>query len=183
MIVKVVPHDPSWEEMYRAESPVIAHILKDILVDIHHIGSTAVKGLSAKPIIDIMPVVTDITLVDRYDAAFEALGYECMGEFGIPGRRYLRKGGDTRTHQVHIFEKSNLWDIRRHLAVRDYLRAHPKTATEYGQLKAALADKFPDDIKGYCDGKDSFVKRLEQDALRWYQVNHGKYASRPVQPS
>ena len=84
-----------------------------------------------------------------------------------PGRRYLRKGGDERTHQIHVFAQSDTGAIQRHLAVRDYLRAHPEKARQYGVLKQALAEKFPYDIDGYCDGKEAFMKELEGAALDW----------------
>ena len=90
-----------------------------------------------------MPVVKDIVAVDLYNGGFGSLGYEGLGEFGIPGRRYFRKGGEHRTHQIHIFEQSNHVDIERHLAVRDYLRTHPVAANEYGALKSELAMKYP----------------------------------------
>lgn len=157
--------------VYENESQKIKNILKDILVEVYHIGSTAVKGLAAKSIIDIMPVVTNISLVDKHNKEFVAIGYECMGEFGIEGRRYFRKGGDNRTHQIHIFEQSNHKDINRHIAVRDFLRTHPDIALEYGELKMELAYRFSEDIEGYCTGKDAFVKQLEKDALLWYQNN------------
>ena len=102
---------------------------------------------------------------------FEILGYEYVGELGIPGRRYLRKGKEERTHQIHIFEQSNHKDINRHIAVRDFLRTHPDIALEYGELKMELAYRFSEDIEGYCTGKDAFVKQLEKDALLWYQNN------------
>lgn len=172
MHVVVVEYDGNWPGLYRVEAEKIRKILGDNLVEIHHIGSTAVPNLVAKPIIDILPVVQKIARVDVCNAAFEAIGYECMGEFGIPGRRYFRKGGDNRTHQVHIFEWDNQTDIRRHLAVRDYLRAHRQAAAEYGQLKLRLAQKFPEDIEGYCDGKDNYVKQLEQQALSWFEKTH-----------
>ena len=91
-----------------------------------------------------------------------------MGEFGIPGRRYYRKGGENRTHQIHAFSEEDHWNIDRHLAVRDYLRAHPKEAKLYGDLKQRLAQQFPEDIERYCDGKDAFVKALEKRAYAWY---------------
>ena len=122
-------------------------------------------GLAAKPIIDIMPVVRSLGAVDGSRAALESLGYEYLGEFGIPGRRYMRKGGDERTHQIHIFQQDNRADIDRHLAVRDYLRCHPADAKAYGELKARLAAEHPYDIEAYCDGKDAFVQELEQKAL------------------
>lgn len=168
MEVKVVPYNPDWERMYRQESFCLRNILRNELVAIYHIGSTSVPGLAAKPIIDIMPVVKDINRIDRLNLEFERLGYECMGEFGISGRRYFRKGGDNRTHQMHVFQQDNRTDIDRHLAVRDYLRTHPSEAAHYGALKQGLALRFPHDIEGYCDGKDGFMKQLEAKALAWY---------------
>lgn len=167
MHVRVVGYDPRWPQMFAEEAEKIQKILGENCLAVHHIGSTAVPGLAAKPIIDILPVVRDLSLVDAQNAEFEAIGYECMGEFGIAGRRYFRKGGDERTHQIHIFAQESMQDIARHLAVRDYLRAHPSAAAEYGALKRRLAEEFSEDIEGYCDGKDAFVKQLEQTALRF----------------
>lgn len=154
--------------MYEAAREELVRVLAEELAAIYHIGSTAVPGLSAKPVIDIMPVVRRIAAVDEKREAFEALGYEYMGEFGIPGRRYLRRGGVERTHQVHIFGVESERNIRRHLAVRDYLRTHAEEAYAYGELKKELARRYPYDIDGYCDGKDDFVKELERRALAWY---------------
>ena len=165
--ITVVPYDPAWPGLYEAEAQAIAGVLGQRLTAIHHIGSTAVPGLAAKPVIDIMPVVWAVTEADECRADFEALGYEYLGEFGIPGRRYLRKGCDERTHQMHIFASDDVHAIARHLAVRDYLRAHPARAAAYGALKLELAARFPYDIDGYCDGKDAFVGALERDALEW----------------
>lgn len=108
--------------------------------------------------------------MDKVRKKFVELGYEYMGEFGILGRRYMRKGGDDRTHQVHIFERSDRENIVRHLAVRDYLIAHPQEAESYAALKRRLAALYPEDIGAYCDGKDAFVKALEEEALKWYSV-------------
>lgn len=167
--VIVTSYDPRWKVMFEEEAEEIKRILGSELVAVCHIGSTAVEGLAAKPVIDIMPVVRSVQRTDNFNVQFEALGYECMGEFGIPGRRYYRKGGDERTHQIHIFEEANRHDIIRHLAVRDYLRSHRQDAELYGQLKRRLAQRFPYDIEGYCDGKDGFVRELEEKALRWYR--------------
>lgn len=163
----VTEYNPAWPQMFKLEMEAIKKTLGENCLAIHHIGSTAVVGLAAKPIIDIMPVVKSLNAVDKVSKDFEALGYEYMGEFGIAGRRYLRKGGDERTHQIHIFEESNTQDIQRHLAVRDYLRCHPEAAYEYGELKLKLAREFPYDIDGYCDGKDEFVRGLELQAIKW----------------
>ena len=175
MEVQVVPYDPSWPSRYRREAALLREALGDCLVEIHHIGSTSVPGLWAKPIIDILPVVTAVEEADRRRAALEALGYEYLGEFGIPGRRYLRKGGERRTHQVHLFGRESRDEIRRHLAVPAYLRCHPDAARDYAQLKRRLARRFPRDIDGYCDGKDAFVKALERAALDcWETAGPGK---------
>lgn len=165
--IVVTEYSPEWAAEFERESEMIKNILKDNCVAIHHIGSTAVAGLKAKPIIDMMPIVADLRKVDALASEFEKIGYEYLGEFGIAGRRYLRKGGAERTHQIHIFEATNHADIERHLAVRDYLRAHNEAAEEYGNLKETLARKFPYDIDAYCDGKDEFVKKLEKTALEW----------------
>ncbi len=167
MFVEVVAYRPEWEEEFLREAEKLRAVLGRELLDIYHIGSTAVPGLCAKPIIDLMPVVRDLSMADAKRCGFEALGYEYLGEFGIPGRRYMRKGGEHRTHQAHIFAEGDRNNILRHLAVRDYLRAHPKEASAYGALKVELAGEFPRDIEAYCDGKDAFVKALERRALIW----------------
>lgn len=167
MEVRVVEANLRWPDLFQEEAEKISDILGDELVAIHHIGSTAIENLAAKPIIDIMPVVKDIGRVDALNAEFVALGYEALGEYGISGRRYFRKGFPVRTHQVHIFEEKNHRDIQRHLALRDYLRSHPIEAAEYGRLKMELARLYPRDIVGYMDGKDAFVKNLETKALQW----------------
>lgn len=165
--IVVCDYDPRWRDEFDRESARILAILGDNCVELHHIGSTSVEGLAAKPIIDMMPVVRSLERVDAAAAEFEKIGYEYLGEFGMAGRRYLRKGGDERTHQIHIFHESNRRDIERHLAVRDYLRAHPSVRDEYAALKRELAAKHPYDIDGYCDGKEAFVQRMEANALKW----------------
>ncbi|TBL78932.1 GrpB family protein [Paenibacillus thalictri] len=171
MYIVVTDHRDHWKQLFSEESRRIKHIFGNELIDIHHIGSTAVPGLKAKPIIDIMPVVRNIAKVDSFNDQMAGLGYECMGEFGMEGRRYFRKGGDHRTHQVHVFQETNREDITRHLAVRDYLRMHPDEADRYGDLKANLAKQFPENVEAYMDGKDAFVKEMEKKALQWYQTD------------
>ncbi|MCQ6563317.1 GrpB family protein [Paenibacillus mendelii] len=171
MNVVVTEYNDNWNQRFREESQKMKEIFDDELIEIHHIGSTSVPGLKAKPIIDIMPVVKDIEKIDSFNEQMIELGYECMGELGMIGRRYFRKGGDNRTHQVHVFQADNKDDLTRHLAVRDYLRAHSNEAKQYGNLKEDLANQYPKDIEAYMDGKDRFVKELESKALRWYMNN------------
>lgn len=165
--VVVTEYNPLWADMFDIEAMNIKEILGENCVEIHHIGSTSVAGLAAKPIIDIMPVVHNLEDVDKLASEFENIGYEYMGEFGISGRRYLRKGGEERTHHIHIFTENNTYDIERHLAVRDYLRTHKDICDKYANLKKELAKRYPYDIGGYCDGKNEFVKQMEREALEW----------------
>lgn len=172
--IVVTDYDPRWPSMFKKEAAAIRDILNENCIALFHIGSTSVPGLKAKPIIDMMPVVKSLKKVDDVSKKFEMIGYEYLGEFGIANRRYLRKGGNERTHQIHIFRADNQEEIARHLAVRDYLRAHKETADEYGRLKEKLAAVFPYDIDSYCQGKDPFMKALEQQALLWYNDNFSR---------
>ena len=173
--IKVVPYNPYWKVLFEEESTRIKEVITEGLVDVHHIGSTSVPDLSAKPIIDIMPEVLDLDVLDGFDDAMEGLGYIIKGEFGIPGRRFYLKGLIDRTHHVHAFE-SGSEGLARHLAVRDYLRDQPDEAAAYAELKVQLAARFSHDNDGYCDGKHEFVQQLEKRALRW--KNNAKVTSK-----
>src|SRR5574340_1299662 len=106
--VVIVNYNPAWPRLYEEEK---SHILKAIgryIVEIHHIGSTSVPGLAAKPIIDIMIGIRELLLVDKCVQPLQGLGYEYLGEYGIPGRHYFRKPpvalGTHRTHHIHMTE-------------------------------------------------------------------------------
>ena len=163
--ITVADYNPLWIKKYEEEAVLIKEILADNCIAIYHIGSTSVPGLAAKPIIDIMAAVRSLEKVDCAAEAFSKIGYEYLGEFGIEGRRYLRKGGNERTHQIHIFQMNDWSNIGRHLAFRDYMRTHEKERAQYAKLKIELARKFPYDIDGYCDGKENFVLQMEKLAL------------------
>lgn len=166
--IVVVEHDPAWRLAFEAEGKRIHRALGELVADLHHIGSTAIPGIFAKPIIDFLMVVTDIDELDERSSAMEGLGYEAKGEFGIPGRRYFRKNDafGKRTHHVHAFEVGSP-EIERHLAFRDYMIAHPEAAQMYSELKRRLAREYPDDIQGYMDGKDPFIKEHQARAIAW----------------
>lgn len=143
-------------------------MLGPALVAIDHIGSTAIPGIHAKPIIDMLAVTDDLALLDEETSRLEALGYEAMSEFGIPGRRYFRRNNSAgeRTHQIHAFQAGSP-QIARHLSFRDYLRAHPAAAREYDALKQRLAQAHPNDIGAYTDGKDAFIRDIDSRAAAW----------------
>jgi GrpB-like predicted nucleotidyltransferase (UPF0157 family) len=170
--VEVVPHDPSWQIAFDRESSQITVALGKNTIAIYHIGSTAIPEIYAKPIIDILVAVENIANVDEQNASMQALGYEVMGEYGIADRRFFRKDDriGMRTHHVHIFERGSA-QIDRHLAFRDYLRVHPRSAQQYSQLKQSLAQQYPDNIEKYMDGKDDFIKAIDIQAQQWRQQN------------
>ena len=166
----LVPHSPTWAPEFQTESTAISIALGIVAATVHHIGSTSIPGIHAKPIIDILVEVHAIESVDTKNSDMAQIGYEPMGEYGIPNRRYFRKinSQDTRTHHVHVF-KVNSEHVIRHLAFRDYLIAHPLKAQEYSALKLALATEHKDDWELYLDGKDPFIKETEQIAIEWHR--------------
>lgn len=166
--VEVVQPDPKWREAFEVESKRLADTLGENIIAIHHIGSTAIPNIYAKPIIDLLVEVKDLIKIDEQNAAMQLLGYQIMGEFGIPGRRFFRKENSDgiRTHHIHIFEVGSP-QIKRHLAFRDYLIAHPEDAQQYSDLKRKLAQEYPTDIEGYMDGKDGFIKEIDRKAAQW----------------
>lgn len=173
--VEVVPYDPTWPARFEEEAGLLRRVFGNQLVAIHHIGSTSIPEMAAKPIIDILPVVKEIRRMNAFDPTMLALGYESMGELGLPGRRYYRKGGaEHRSHHLHVYQVYNP-EIDRHLAFRDYLIFDTASAQRYQQLKLELAQRFPTDIVGYMDGKDGLIKELEAAALRWW---HNREAQR-----
>jgi GrpB-like predicted nucleotidyltransferase (UPF0157 family) len=168
MHIQVVPHDPAWRGQFENEAERIAAALGEIVVRLHHIGSTAIPGIGAKPIIDMLLEVRQIARLDDRRSALEALGYEGLGEFGIRGRRYFRKNdaAGVRTHQIHAFAAGSQ-EIERHLAFRDYMIAHYTAAQAYSALKQQLAQAHPDDLQAYMEGKNAFIKEHEAKALAW----------------
>lgn len=166
--VIVSPYDEQWNFLFTEEANELKRILSKEIVSIHHFGSTSIKGLESKPIIDILAVVRDITLVDQYNGELELFGYEGKGENGISGRRYFQKGGDDRTHHLHIYQIGSL-EIERHLAFRDYLRSHSVAMKEYGELKRELSQQFPYDIESYISGKEELALKIQEQALEWYR--------------
>jgi len=166
--VIVVPHDPSWASAFTRASAEAATALGSNLLEIHHIGSTSIPGIYAKPIIDMLAVAADIAAVDEENPQMHSLGYVAKGEFGIPGRRYFYRDDSfgIRTHQIHAFQRGSP-HVGRHLAFRDFLRVHADVAASYSDLKRRLADAHPHDIEAYMDGKDGFIKDVEAKALSW----------------
>lgn len=166
-VIRVVAHDPQWSEQFEQEAEELTAIFGQEIVAVHHIGSTAIPGILAKPIIDVLVEVQDIERIDTFNQEMIERGYLPKGEFGIAGRRFFIKGAEeSRSHHIHVFQTGDP-EFERHLAFRDYLRVHPEEAQAYSRLKQALARRFPHDINGYTAGKDDFIKEIERKAEAW----------------
>ncbi len=165
--IAVVAYNPGWTSLFAAERARLAQALGEAAISIHHIGSTSVTGLAAKPILDILIEAASLSAMDEKAREMEALGYEVRGENGIPNRRYYQKGGAQRTHHVHAFATGDE-NLIRHLAFRDYLRQHPEAAAEYARLKQTLASRFKNDPQAYQAGKNDFIEMHQKLALAWY---------------
>ncbi len=153
--------------MFRREREALASQVGDNLVEAEHIGSTSVPGLVAKPIIDMLVAVRSLEDLDAKAEWLRQVGYDYLGEYGIAGRRYLRRHhpDGTRALHIHAFLAGDE-NFHRHFAFRDYLRAHLGERDAYAAKKQTLVDSGVD-ADGYLDGKQAFVVAMEQRALAW----------------
>jgi GrpB-like predicted nucleotidyltransferase (UPF0157 family) len=168
--VELLPHDSAWAGRALAEAQTLADALGADLLNVHHIGSTSIPGIRAKPTLDLIPVIHSLSAFDARRRDVEALGYEWRGEFGLPGRRYCAKSSpDTgrRLVQLHCYEKGSP-EIDRHLAFRDYLRGHSEVAAAYEQEKMRCAHLHCDNSRAYADCKSVWISRTETAALTWW---------------
>ena len=168
MKVNVVEYRPEWAKMFEDEARVIRVALGDVSARVEHVGSTAVRGLAAKPIVDIMVGLEDFSLADGLVSKIEALGYEYVRKFEevMPFRRFFTKEMDgVRTHQIHMVAVGGeFWE--RLLLFRDFLRQNPEVAAKYASLKKELAGREWGDVDEYADAKTEFVRGIEEEARR-----------------
>jgi GrpB-like predicted nucleotidyltransferase (UPF0157 family) len=180
--IVVIDYDPAWPAMFERERANVAAALGPLAVIIEHVGSTAVPGLAAKPIIDLLIGARSLPEARAHGiAALQALGYTYVPEYRsfLPDELFFRKGvGGPWTHHLHVMEPSNpRWEHR--LLFRDYLRAHPEAAQDYVTLKRRLAATCKDDIAAYRNGKDAFVA----DAMAKARREYGASADRNAPPA
>jgi GrpB-like predicted nucleotidyltransferase (UPF0157 family) len=165
--VILVPHQPEWSNLALQEAEQIKEALSIEVIAIHHIGSTAIPSIKAKPILDFVLVVPDLESLDENSHEMESLGYTAKGERGIPGRRFFSKDTKgTRSHHVHAFQENNS-EISRHIVFRDYLVAHPQEAEKYERLKEELAARFPSRSGDYTEGKSGYIQETVVKARQW----------------
>jgi GrpB-like predicted nucleotidyltransferase (UPF0157 family)/GNAT superfamily N-acetyltransferase len=168
MKVKLSKYNPEWTTLFQKEKKLISDKLGDKIVTVEHIGSTAVPGLGAKPIVDIQLGVRKISDADKFIPKMEEIGYEYRNNFEnvMPYRRYFTKPGHYHVHTVEV--TSEFW--RRHLLFRDYMRGHDDVRDAYFKTKKELAEKEWDDTNDYAYAKSDFVRKIEKDALRHFAL-------------
>ena len=164
--VIITDYDPQWPVLFEEERDKILSVVGHIIVAIEHIGSTAVPGLGAKPIIDIMVAVRRLVDARECIEPLKSVGYEYMPEYEaeMPERRYFHKGSPGgRTCHLHMVELArDFWE--RHLLFRDYLRTHPDVSRQYCRLKKELAAKYGSDRAAYTEAKTQFIRSVEDQA-------------------
>ena len=164
--ITIVKYNSLWPQDFEAEKELVLSNVPIKGMVLHHIGSTSVKSLASKPIIDILIELPKVETLDEYSNQFKRLGYEPMGEFGISGRRYFRKGLKKRTHHIHAFN-SGTDNAKRHLAFRDYLATHQEIAKAYESVKYSAVEMCNGDNARYCELKNDFVVYHEKLAMQW----------------
>ena len=153
--ISLEPYAPTWPGLFEREAESIAALLGENCVTIHHVGSTAVTGMKAKPIIDMIPVVHDIAIFDP--VPFIARGYKFSGELGMPFRRYLSFQGDSTAFHLHVWQDGHP-EIEKNLLFCDYLRRHPEAVQDYETVKESLAHYLPDNRAAYTRGKNEIIQ-------------------------
>ena len=176
----VVPYDPEWPVLFEKERVSITSAVGHIVAGVHHVGSTAIPGMPAKPILDIAVLLHEFEDGERCIEPMESIGYVHKGadEVDIPGDRFFLRGHppqegcsdgeEIRTHVLHMYTVDS--PIRQnHFLFRDYLIAHPGAAAEYARLKFALAEKYSDDRASYTAGKRSFIAEVLAKAAEEFE--------------
>jgi GrpB-like predicted nucleotidyltransferase (UPF0157 family) len=167
--VTLVDYNPDWPDVAAFHMARLAPI-GSLLLATHHIGSTSVPGLAAKPVIDLMPIVSDLAAFDTLRPTVEALGFGWHGEFGVEGRRFCTFDDPetgTRLVHLHCYQTGSL-HARRQLAFRDYIRAFPDIAKAYELEKRRARDIFPDNSVEYSREKGAFIRSVEGKAASWF---------------
>ncbi|QGH35669.1 GrpB family protein [Gracilibacillus salitolerans] len=165
-IVNICDYNPKWKEQFDTERNRIIDVLGDKIVGIEHIGSTSIKGLAAKPIIDILVGVQNLDKVDQFVNPLKEIEYEYVPKPDFKDRKFFRKGewGKGTSH-LHICEYDSSEWIEK-LLFRDYLRLHPEAAQEYEVLKKSLACEYKYDRQTYTKKKEPFIKNIVEKAKK-----------------
>lgn len=167
--VALAPHDPAWEKRAAETIAVLKEILGADAVDVQHVGSTAVRGIPAKPILDFAVGVRELADARKHDSQLTEAGFIFRGS-DVPGALLYVLGdfaAGTRTHHIHVVEWGGQ-EWRNYLSFRDYLNAVPAAAEAYAKLKEELAAAYPDDRGAYTSGKQALIGELLRKAAQWW---------------
>ena len=162
--VALVSHNEEWHRSFEAEKERLRRAIGDVSIPIEHIGSTAICGLAAKPILDIMIGTPEFETELQFRENIESLGYEYKGENGIPQRHYFGKGNPRTVHLNIVRYGGEMW--LSHIAFRDRLNQNPDIAREYERLKLHLAERFKKDRESYTNSKTEFIQKVVAVALQ-----------------
>lgn len=159
--VIVLPYDPAWPEAFGKISREIEGALGALVIAVHHVGSTSVLGMSAKPIIDLDAEIRSMEEFPFVKARLAAIGYEHEGDLGIRGREAFRYEGKSHLMKHHLYVcPSDAPELHRHLTFRDYLRAHPEAVAQYSRIKEEAARAFPDSVDDYMSCKAPCIEKI-----------------------
>lgn len=169
--VELLPHDSAWAEQAAHEADRWQLALGSALLRVHHIGSTAIPQIIAKPILDLIPEFVSLAALDASRAAIESLGYAWWGEYGLPERRFCTLSDlQTARRRIHAHcYASGSPEIERHLAFRDYLRAYPEIAQAYAAEKHRCGSLHPLDSAAYSTAKHAWIQPVQATALGWFR--------------
>ena len=157
----VLPYDEQWKHDFLQIKAELTNALGQLAIEIEHVGSTSVQGLSAKPIIDIDVVIKDYSELENVISALGKIGYQHKGNLGITGREAFKYEGKDHLRKHHLYVcPEDSQELRRHIAFRDYLKTHPDAVREYSRIKAEGAELYPDDIDRYIEHKSSFIEKI-----------------------
>ncbi|KAA0948536.1 GrpB family protein [Sporosarcina sp. ANT_H38] len=163
-VVTLVEHSNNWKALFKVEKDQLNAIIGEHVVDIQHIGSTAIDGIAAKPLLDILVGVKSMEEVQKFDKhKLKEATYYHLGRVKIEGKEVFAKFSNlealTKTHVLHVVEYGGDW-WQKHTFFRDYLNEHPEVAKQYEELKKELAEAFPTDERTYTDGKKNFIDKI-----------------------
>ncbi len=167
-IVELEPYNENWEKDYENEKKLLEMVLKDYIREIHHVGSTSIKGLYAKPVIDILIVIDSLKDIDKIEEILKNYDYENRGQQGVDDRYFFAKGGEeARTHYIHFVEPKSKTYYNQ-LYFKKYLMEHEEYKEKYCNLKKELALVYASDRPKYTQGKNEFITNVIKLAKEEY---------------
>lgn len=159
--VVVLPYDAQWERDFLRIKDELDEAVGQLAMGIEHVGSTSVRGLSAKPIIDIDVIIKDRAALEEVVTALGKIGYRHEGDLGIAGREAFKYEGKEHLRKHHLYVcPADSPELKRHIAFRDYLRTHPDAVREYSRIKEEGAQQYSNDIERYIEHKSPFIERI-----------------------